>query len=158
RSRQGRSRLDAPRPEHAERPDLERSGRTARARQVAGSLERLVERRTVDDIEPKELLLGLGEGTVDYQRLAAFSDGGRGGRRQQAGDRPEPALVGELLLHDRELGHDGVILLLAPGADHVFGIVAKDGVKHGGRSSFASGRMGMAVADKAGEKNRPSAG
>src|SRR6476659_1152100 len=132
RSRRGRSRPEAPRPEHAERSDLERTRGAARARQLAGSLDRLIERRTIDDIEAEELLLGLGERAVDHQRLTALPDGGRGGRRQQSGDWPQSALVGELLLHDRELGHDGVILLLGPGADDIFGIVAKDGVKHGG--------------------------
>src|SRR5262249_31130602 len=55
---------------------------------------------------------------------------GRGRRRHQAGDRPELARLGEPLLHHAELCHHGGVLLLAPGADDIFGMVAEEGGVH----------------------------
>ena len=40
------------------------------------------------------------------------------------------ALDGQLVLHGRQALHHGGVLFLGPGADHVFGVVAEDGVEH----------------------------
>src|SRR5262249_46261622 len=100
-------------------------------------LERLLERRAVDDIEAEQLLLGLSERPVDHQRrLPVLPDRGRDGGRHEPGGRPELALLGEPLVHDIELGHDGVVLLLGPGIDDVFIVVAADGVEHSSLTLF----------------------
>ena len=120
------------RAELADGADLVGAARIGPA-EILGGLERLVEGGAVDDIEAQELLLGLGEGPVDHQRrLAVLAQrGGRGGG-QEPGDGAEAALLGQLLLHHGELGHDGIVLGLGPGADDVFAVVAEDGVEHGG--------------------------
>ena len=97
------------------------------------TLERLLERGAVDDVEAEQLLLGLGKGAVDHQgRVAVLAQGGGRGGRHQPRDGAELPALRELLLHHVELGHDGVVLLLAPGEDDVFVVVAEDGVEHGG--------------------------
>jgi hypothetical protein len=55
-------------------------------------------------------------------------------------------------MHHIEPGHDRVVLLLAPGKDDVFVVVAEDGVEHWG-VSCSQGRTTIAPADKgAGKK------
>src|SRR5215468_9998918 len=115
----------------AKRPDLVRALRARCASQLHRGLDRLLQRRAVDDIEAQELLLGFGERSVNYDRLLAFPNGGRGSGRQQASGRPQPALLHQLLFDDVELGDHSVVLLFRPGTNYVFGIVTKDGVEHG---------------------------
>src|SRR5215467_8557571 len=115
----------------ANRPDLVSAERARSAPQLHRGLDRLLQRRAVDDVEAQQLLLRLGEGSVDYDRLLSLPNGDRGGRRQQADRRPQPALLSQLLLDDVELGDRSVVLLFRPSADFVFGIVTKDGVEHG---------------------------
>ena len=101
--------------EQLERPDLEAppvSSRPICARDV----DRLVEGRAVDDVEAEQLLLGLGEGAVDDERLASRADGGRRRRRHQAHRRAELAVGPQLVGHHRALGEDRVVLLLGPGS------------------------------------------
>ena len=65
-----------------------------------------------------------------HQRRIVLAQRGRRRGRQQPRDRAEPALFGQLVLHDGELLHDGGVLLLGPGADEVLVVIAKDGVEH----------------------------
>src|SRR6266700_66390 len=103
--------------------------------ELARDIERLVEILAVDDIKAEQLLLGFGIGAVDHQRRILLAQGGRRRGRQQPRHRAEPTLLGKLFLHHRELLHDRLVLLLAPGADEVLIVIAKDGVKHVGRVS-----------------------
>jgi hypothetical protein len=99
--------------------------------ELARDVEDLVEVGAIDDIEAEQLLLGLGEGTVDHERrFAVLAQGRRRGRRQEAGDRPELALACDLLVHDRELRHHGLVMLLRPGAGDLLVVIAEDGVLH----------------------------
>ena len=115
----------------------------------------------VDDVEAQQLLLGLGEGAVDHQRrVAALAQGGGGGGGQQAGDRPQPALLlGSLSCDfDPDGLHGLVVILLGPGADGVFGIVAKEGaVKYGGTLlGYCLGTKSEETGfDQPGRKNAP---
>src|SRR5262249_16465831 len=98
--------------------------------ELARRLDRLLQARALDDVEPEELFLRLGERAVENHRLLALPDG-RGGRcGQKAYDRPEAALLRQRLLHDAQLCDGRVVLLLRPGDNDVLRIVAKDGVKH----------------------------
>src|SRR5688500_19910631 len=71
RSRPDRSRHADPGLEELHGTDLERAHGAAGRREILRRLERLVERRALDDVEAEELLLGLGERTVDDPRLLA---------------------------------------------------------------------------------------
>lgn len=102
----------------------------------------MVEILAVDDVEAEKLLLGLREGAVEHQGLGRLADGGRGGGGQQPGDRPHPPFGPKLLLHGPEAGHDGRVLLLRPGVDDVFPVVAEDGVEHGQTSGVSVSRTG----------------
>ena len=68
--------------------------------EIARDVERLVEVLAVDDIEAEQLLLGFGKGAVQHQRRIVLAQRGRRRGRQQPRDRAEPALFGELVLHD----------------------------------------------------------
>src|SRR5215475_13351615 len=130
RSRPRRSRRDAPWTEHSDGADLVGPARTGAA-ELLGDVQRLLERGAIDHIETEQLLLGLGERTVDdHGRIAILPQRGGGRCWHQTCHRPEPTFPAELLLYDRELGHDGGVLFLGPGADGVFRMVAKDGVEH----------------------------
>ena len=50
-----------------------------------------------------------------------------GSRRHQAQRRSEAALFDKLLVHDVEVGHDGIVLLLGPGVDGGLIVVAEEG-------------------------------
>ena len=113
----------------ADRADLIGAAGIGRA-EIARDVERLVEVLAVDHIEAEQLFLGLGKGPVDHERRIVLAQRGRRGGRQQPRHRAEPALLGQLVLHDGKLFHDRGVLLLGPGTDDVFIVVAKDGVEH----------------------------
>jgi hypothetical protein len=72
------------------------------------------------------LFLGFGKRPVDDQRrLLVLPDRGRSGGRHEAQGRTGLAVLGQLLMDDIELGHDRVVLLLGPGVDDVFVVVAE---------------------------------
>src|SRR5688572_10484310 len=99
--------------------------------QFPRDLERLFERLAIDDIKAEQLFLGFRERSVnDEGRFLAFSKRRRGRGRHQTSHRPKLACLGHPVVHDLEPGHAGVVLLLGPGADDVFGMVAKYGVLH----------------------------
>src|SRR5207302_2211990 len=111
---------------------------------------------TVDDVKAEQLLLGLCKRPVDDQRrLMVLPDRRGGGRRHEADGRTELAILGKLLMDHIELGHDRVVLFLAPGKDDVFVVVAEDGVEHGGLSC-SQGRTTIAPADTAPAKKLPA--
>ena len=91
----------------------------------------------VDDIETEQLLLRFCKRSVDHERRVAVLAQGRGRRgRQEPGDRPELALTIELFHDGPKLGHDGIIVLLAPGTGHLFIVVAENGIEHVGGFLF----------------------
>ena len=98
--------------------------------EVARDFERFIEVLAIDDVEAEQLLLGLGKGTVQHQRRIVLAQRGGGGRGQKPRDRAEPALLGQLFLHDAKFGHDGGVLFLGPGTHRVFVVIAEDGVQH----------------------------
>src|SRR5258708_3288527 len=121
---------------------------------LARDLEHLVERLAVDDVEAQKLLLGLGERAVDHDRLLAIlAQRGGGGGWQQPRHRAKLALPGKLVQDPAELGHDGIILLLGPGAGHFFIVIAKDCVLHAALSSL-QGRASMPDPDSGVKKYR----
>ena len=154
RSRRGRS----PRPKQARAGGSHRRRRGWPRARSRATLERLLERRAVDDVEAEQLLLGLGERAVDDQRrscpCAAWSP-----RWSASGARPAracPALASRCCT-TAQLGHDRVVLLLGPGADDVFVMVAEDGIEHAARASSTSqGRTSTCLADRAAKKNSPA--
>ena len=83
-------------------PDLVGAAGIGRA-EIARDVDRLVEIVAVDEVEPEQLLLGLGIGTVEHDRRIVLAQRGRRCRRQQPRHRPEPALFGQSVLHDGEL-------------------------------------------------------
>src|SRR5262249_49014190 len=113
-------------------------GARVRRGELARRLDRRVERGAIDDEEAEELLLGLGEWAVDDERLLPVPGQRRRRRRgQEAGDRAQPTLLGPPLLGRPPLHHPGVVLLLAPGTDDVFGVVTKDRVEHAVTASIS---------------------
>ena len=87
---------------------------------------------TVDDVEAEQLLLGLGERPVDHQRrLAVLRSVVAAVVGSSRATGPSLPLAGQLLVDDVELRHHRVVLLLGPGADDVFVVVAEHGVEHG---------------------------
>jgi hypothetical protein len=105
---------------------------------VAGDVDRLIEILAVDDVEAEQLFLGLGIGTVDHDRRIVLAQRGRRCRRQQARDRPEPALFRQFVLYDGKLLHDGRVLFPGPGTDGIFIVIAKDGVEHADQFPFVT--------------------
>src|SRR4029079_13078299 len=107
-----------------DRAHLDRAGRGAG--DLRRDLDRLVEVGAVDGVEPADLLLRLGEGTVGGEDFAVtYLDGGR------VGGGPEPLAAGEhaafahLLAEGGVLTHPGLVLVRAHrgvgalvGADH----------------------------------------
>jgi multidrug efflux pump subunit AcrA (membrane-fusion protein) len=102
----------------------------ARQRDSGGHLDRVIVVFGFDQNETEQLLLGLGKGTVEHDRRIILAQRGRRRGRQQARHRAEPALLGELVLHDGEFLHHHGVLFLGPGTHGVFVVIAKDGVQH----------------------------
>src|SRR5262249_25663887 len=102
------------------------------AAELTCSLDGLFERRAIDDVEAQQLLLGLGKGTIDDQRLAARPDRGRRRRRHQASNRPKLSLALQLLRHHGALGQNRIVLFFGPAADHRLVVIAEDCVEHAG--------------------------
>src|SRR5262249_55967800 len=77
------------------------------------------------------------------------------GRGHQPRNRTELALPGQLVHDHAQLGHDGIVLLLAPGAGHLLIVVAKYCVLHARTSPLPQGRASMPEADREVEKMSP---
>src|SRR5712671_1179332 len=138
--------MGLPRKEYANGPDLVGAARIGLS-EVLRDRKRLLEIATIDDIETKKLLFGLRKRPVDHQwRFVVLAQGRSRSGRQEAGDRAEFALPLQFFHDDPELGHDGVVLLLAPGASHLFIVVAENSVLHGG-SCLRQGRSSGAGTD-----------
>ncbi len=120
------------RQEHADRADLIGAAGIGLA-EIARDGDRLVEVVAVDQIEAEQLFLGLGIGAVEHDRRIFLAQRGRRRGRQQPGDRAEPALLLQFVMHHGEFFHHRGVLFPAPGADKVFIVIAKDGVQHGFR-------------------------
>src|SRR5690348_15549584 len=112
-------------------PDLIRAAGVVRSRELARRVERVLEIATLHDVEAQQLLLRFCERAVDHNVLTPLAKRRRRGRRHEARDWTEPALLGEPLAHRCKAAEDCIVLLLGPAADDVFRVIAKDGVQHG---------------------------
>src|SRR5690606_35108003 len=66
--------------EDGDGPDLVGTDARIGGREVAGNVQRLVERADIDHVEAEQLFLRLGKGTIDHDRLvAALAQRRRGG-------------------------------------------------------------------------------
>src|SRR5690606_37310350 len=91
----------------------------------------LVEILAIDHVESEQLLLGFCEWPIKHERRVLILTQRRRRRgRHQPRHRTELARGRQRFVHRLEARHDGGVLLLAPGADDVLGVVAKNGVLH----------------------------
>ena len=116
------------REEQLHRPHLEDR---AHARQRACDLDRLFERLAVHDVEPEQLLLGLGERPVDHVRRVGRAQLDCSRRRHQPYDRAQPALGARSWSCTRRcLSMCASFLLRGHRVDQVFRNVNQDRIEH----------------------------
>ncbi len=99
--------------------------------QVAGRLDDFLEGRAIHDIDPQQLLLGLGERAVDDHAGPLPSQRHRTLRRPQPRGGAEALFPNEAIIDLEKLGHQCGILFLGPGFDHSLLVICQDGVVHG---------------------------